>query len=402
MVIIFGFAPVYYGQFDKSVFIWIFTILILIDEVFRSSLYTPSYLILFQPLSKQKRLEGHTLSKGIMEPIGIGLAGIIIVILFQLEKFDLELLSGIILVFLIAWIFAGTKVFKAYISILQDALKTKLLTRGSFDLSKDELELLRKEKLISHDPKEKYYALQLLSSTMENEEIKTHISSLLEENNPYILKSSISLCSEHNIEGLEEKIAPFIDHKDPDLSSLASYEYARMAKEKCVDLFKTKLEDLKGNYRNSIIGAAIKYGGLAGAIEFGKELLTLINSPIENDRKNGATIIGSIANENYYSPLIALYTDPSVEVRQAAIIASGKIHRNELIPYIFGARKERKLVRHCKESLSNFDQNATEYLVQQLGKNGISDDLKLIRLLENHHSGSTSSFYYNLLKHPLF
>ena len=105
-----------------------------------------AYLTLFQPLTKAKRLEGHTLSKGIMEPIGIAIAGIVLYTLIESHIFNLEAVSYIILFWLIIWIIAGTQLYKAYLGILKNALKTKLLNRGTLNLTKDELKLLKEVK----------------------------------------------------------------------------------------------------------------------------------------------------------------------------------------------------------------------------------------------------------------
>lgn len=397
-----GVALVHLGQFDKKVFIWIFTIVILLDEILRSSLYTPSYLILFQPLSKSKRLEGHTLSKGIMEPIGIGLAGVIILIMFQIDKFNLELLAIISLFVLILWIFAGTRVFSAYIKILQEALKTKILSRGSFNLSKDELQVLKEEKLCSNDPREKYYALQLLGSQLSNEEIKSHILDLLSLKNDYIIQSTLKLCNEYEITGIEAHILPHIHSSSEAVAKTASYEFARQSKETALPAFKKIFNDAPPYLKNAIVGASIRYGGLAGAIEFGRYLLEHLESNSADEKVTGAAIIGAIGIKEYYSPLINLFDDSRIEVKEAAVYAAGQVGNPNLIPFIIKAGKEKSLVKACKESLSNFGPRATKEIKAYLGRESIKHDLNGLKLLETHKANATTLFYIEMLNHPNF
>ncbi|MBT8189693.1 MAG: hypothetical protein KJO29_04645, partial [Bacteroidia bacterium] len=163
---LYGVVGILTGQIQENFIIWVFTSIIIIDEVFRTSLYTPAYLTLFQPLTKEKRLEGHTLCKGIMEPIGIGIAGILILILIESDLFNLSILSYIILFWLLMWIFSGNKLFKSYLGILQNALKSKLLNRGTLELSKEEVHILINDKLKSQDPLERLYALKMLGNRL--------------------------------------------------------------------------------------------------------------------------------------------------------------------------------------------------------------------------------------------
>jgi hypothetical protein len=47
-------------------------------EVLRRAVFEPVFLVLFQPLSPQQRLRGHTVVKGFYEPLGMGLTGLLL------------------------------------------------------------------------------------------------------------------------------------------------------------------------------------------------------------------------------------------------------------------------------------------------------------------------------------
>ncbi|GAA3918867.1 hypothetical protein GCM10022406_01790 [Hymenobacter algoricola] len=49
-------------------------------EVMRRALFEPVFLVLFQPLSPLERLQGHTLVKSFYEPLGLGLAGLLLIL----------------------------------------------------------------------------------------------------------------------------------------------------------------------------------------------------------------------------------------------------------------------------------------------------------------------------------
>lgn len=52
--------------------------LYLVLEVLRKTLFDPVFLVLFQPLSPHQRLQGHTVVKALYEPVGLGLAGLLL------------------------------------------------------------------------------------------------------------------------------------------------------------------------------------------------------------------------------------------------------------------------------------------------------------------------------------
>ncbi|SNC66691.1 Cyclic nucleotide-binding domain-containing protein [Hymenobacter gelipurpurascens] len=52
-------------------------------EVLRRAVFEPVFLVLFQPLSPRQRLRGHTLVKGFYEPLGIGLTGLVLWLVYD-------------------------------------------------------------------------------------------------------------------------------------------------------------------------------------------------------------------------------------------------------------------------------------------------------------------------------
>jgi hypothetical protein len=50
-------------------------------EVLRRAVFDPVFLVLFQPLAQPERLQAHTLAKGYYEPLGMGLAGLLLYLL---------------------------------------------------------------------------------------------------------------------------------------------------------------------------------------------------------------------------------------------------------------------------------------------------------------------------------
>ncbi len=60
--------------------------LYLLLEVLRRAVFDPVFLVLFQPLSPPDRLQGHTLVKGFYEPLGMAVAGLLLLVVNNLPQ----------------------------------------------------------------------------------------------------------------------------------------------------------------------------------------------------------------------------------------------------------------------------------------------------------------------------
>jgi hypothetical protein len=101
--------------------------LYLVFEVVRRALFDPVLLVLFQPLPAGQRLKGHTLAKGLFEPLGMGLAGCLLFLLRNNpDGGDWMLLTGIGLVSLLL-IPRLKATYQQYLHTLQDALGRRFI-----------------------------------------------------------------------------------------------------------------------------------------------------------------------------------------------------------------------------------------------------------------------------------
>ena len=397
-----GIAGIASGQSEESFIMWVFATIMVLDEMFRTSLYTPAYLTLFQPLSKVERLEGHTLTKGIMEPLGLAVAGVMIYILVSCNLFKLQVLTPIVIVLLVVWILVGNRVFQEYLEILKNALKSKILKRGTLQLSKDEYEILRNEKLGSDDPVEKLYALQMLGSLLRKEEKMIAIQSLLDNKDPFIVKSVLKIAEELEVPEIGKLIIDLMHHPENEVKKLAIYEYGREHALDCVDFFSSKFDQFDDLSRSYMIGAAIKHGGLNGAIVFGTELMEFINSDDHHKRIHAANIISDIGNQDYYHPLIKLLNDKDLRVREAAIQAAGEIKNYSLIPHILKNKKHKRLRFVIRKSLSHFDEKIRDVADRLLQSSGIQERIEYIRLFDKNFEPAMSRLVFSYIADPNF
>ncbi|NID10360.1 cyclic nucleotide-binding domain-containing protein [Fibrivirga algicola] len=104
-----------------------FSLLYISFEVVRRAIFDPVLLVLFQPLPPQQRLKGHTLAKGLYEPMGIALAGIALWLVYTIGESSYQwlLLTGFVLSVLL-FVFVQ-RTYRHYVHTLQDALSRRFI-----------------------------------------------------------------------------------------------------------------------------------------------------------------------------------------------------------------------------------------------------------------------------------
>ncbi|GAB3882393.1 cyclic nucleotide-binding domain-containing protein [Spirosoma agri] len=106
--------------------------LYLLLEVLRRSVFDPIFLVLFQPLTPHTRLKGHTLVKGFYEPMGMALAGALLIGLHYVPTLPYWIPFLWMALFMVVAIYFLNKTYRHYLDTLKGALERRFL--GSDDL----------------------------------------------------------------------------------------------------------------------------------------------------------------------------------------------------------------------------------------------------------------------------
>jgi len=369
-----GLIGLIFGIHDMTFFIWIFGLSFLADEALRSSLYIPTYMTLFQPMARNRRRESHTLSKGIMEPLGIGIAGLIIILLKTLGIFDLEKLTICILLFTGLWCLWSFKVIHAYLRLLYDALKFRILNKQSTELSRDEIQRLRSKFNQCEDPMELLYIAKILDSRLSSKQQSNLVQLLLSSDNETIQENGIRYIQEHKMDAFISQLRLFINSDSDLLATRAIYTLAALREEDIVDEFKNVSVD-STEKQDAIIGATLKYGGLHGAVKTGQLFLEKIGSNDPTERIRAARILGDIENPQYYHPIIKLLNDPDIDIQKTAVKAAGKIKQPKLLPHIIAKINAPRLYADISKACSGMHEDVMP-IIRSLAPSASNQTLK--------------------------
>jgi len=164
-------------QHDDSSLLWDFSAAYLCFEVLRRTAFDPVFLVMFQPLSTQQRLKGHTLAKGFYEPLGMGLAGILLLIAYYAHSTAIWIAFSFTVVLSLVALFFLNKAYKRYIIELKNALSKRFLKSNELVVQGDAVGIILKN-LTSDKPEEVISAIDWMVK-FEPKVIQNQVSILL-------------------------------------------------------------------------------------------------------------------------------------------------------------------------------------------------------------------------------
>ena len=162
---------------DESSLVFDFSAAYLCFEVLRRTAFDPVFLVMFQPLSTQLRLKGHTLAKGFYEPLGMGIAGILLLIAYYIHSSEIWIAFALTVILSLLALFFLNKAYQRYIIELKNALSKRFLKSNELVVQGDALGIILKN-LTSDKPEEVISAIDWIVK-YEPRVIQNQVSLLL-------------------------------------------------------------------------------------------------------------------------------------------------------------------------------------------------------------------------------
>jgi HEAT repeat protein len=292
-------------------------------------LYSSTFNSLLQPLQKKIKLSGlDTLSTA--ENLAYGVGGLGLIVLNALSPATLSHFSYLLLVVLAAWIFSISVLNKRYLYTLEKALKKRILEGGSLPLNDPQIVELLNSKLNSTFPGEVLYALDVLCKGKSSRAPEL-LSQLLSHPSPEVRKEVLKRIISLKLVALQNQVQERIRAEELlSIKKQAIQTYSFLGEAAVVEEISIYLDDEHELIQTGALVGLICFGGINGVILAGQKLNEYIYSKVAEKRVFAADVIGEIGIQHFYHPLLNLLEDEDVQVRKAALRASGKIKHPRL------------------------------------------------------------------------
>ncbi|MEZ0540861.1 cyclic nucleotide-binding domain-containing protein [Fibrella arboris] len=192
-----------------------FSLLYISFEVVRRAIFDPVLLVLFQPLPPQQRLKGHTLAKGLYEPVGIALAGAALWLVYAVGEASYQwlLLAGFSLSALLFVFIQRT--YRHYVNTLQDALSRRFIAPDDVTLRGTAATFVE-QALDSPNPVDVLNALDF-AHALPTDSLQQRTQSLLHHPEAAVRQRAITIADPLHVPALLATLGDLAQH-DPDAS----------------------------------------------------------------------------------------------------------------------------------------------------------------------------------------
>jgi len=329
---------------------YVFGILAAITDVLRAAIQLPVMLATMQPLPTHKRLRGHTIIKGLMDPFAFLAMGLMLLILQPAgHEISFNLLGYILVGLLVCWIIFALLVDGNYAGILEEAIQKRTLNERFISITdNDSLEFLL-NKLKNSTETEAFSILQLVASQEVDKkeffqvalmhpsmQVKQLALNLIETNNckellPFLRELLATTTDTHLLAAFIKTIASLDEQTD--VSAFLEHSDKSVQKEALTVQLKQE-DELK------------KHAAL-------QKLNEWFESADNVDKINALSVAGNIKDEGIVEKILKLMTDENASVRQAAFKAAGMNGNALLVNELFKAFINDDIDNYAVEAIKN-------------------------------------------------
>jgi AAA family ATP:ADP antiporter len=303
------------------------------ENIFRYTVNDATTQLLYVPVPSHYRGRAKAFIDGILKPVSIGVAGLLILGLGRiLEKknFALEL-SYFDVVLLAGWIVLVVSIRREYVKSLIDTLHARRLDlSGPWLLVADDATVkVLKSTIQSRKEEHVLNALELVPSL--DADFEPELKGLLDHPSPKVRIAAVKLLGgTQNLEDLA-CIEKLLVEEDEAVRAAAIGAYCALGREKALRVATPFLQDASIPVRGAAVAAMIKHGGLDGILMAAESLKAFLNHPDPRMRLEAARILREIEVKNFFQPVLDLLHDHDPQVRLGAVEAAGAMHSPELV-----------------------------------------------------------------------
>jgi CRP-like cAMP-binding protein/ATP/ADP translocase/HEAT repeat protein len=361
-----------------------------------------SQTVLYQALPEDQRLRTMTLADGLVQALGIGLAGVVLYIFGTLLEFRTVQLAYAVLILLVLWIATVTYIMRAYPLLLTQALRKRLFGETHPTLTDGASLGVLRESLQEQHPEVVLYAMNLLQQANDDAFILS-LPELL--NHP---TAEVRLEALHRIERLNLITATgavrrsLETERDPLVREAAIRTLGAIGRDEDIGTLMGYLTSAADAERRGAMIGLLRGGNRDGVLAAGERLLTLISAPEAPNRALAAGIVGEIGVRSYYHSLESLLQDADREVVRTAVIAAGKVKAPALWPLVAKQLSQRDLRKTAALALAAGGDGAVPALSEVITQSPAPPTRTLsqvIRIFGRMRGESVSSYLVSLHDH---
>ena len=344
----------------------------MVDLILGRSLTGPAFLILYQPLHAEKRIPTQLAVASTFGPIAGGFAGVVLLVMNQLDLSDILYFNLALLVVLVCWRFVSAQVNAGYKETLPKALERRRLEGTALALDEVGLVEALGERLGSERPQEAIYALELLVKS-QPEHQERFLVDLLEHPHPQVRHEVLQRIFRGGLTQLQTAVEHRVEtEKESFVRAAAVLALCELSESDAVDSVGPLLDAEEPEVRRAAMAGLLRRGGIDGILLAGERLVGLERSELPHERELAASVLGEVGERSFYRQLLPLLADPEPQVRRAALAAAGAVRHRRLWPAVLDHLSTRAYESSAISAFVNAGDAALPALAQALDDDATS------------------------------
>jgi ATP:ADP antiporter, AAA family len=326
---------VFSAQLGSSVAVlfYMMTSIKLLDLGVGFSIDRTALTVLYQPVAHHIRSRLQTVAEGIVQPIAIGVAGLMLIALNNYFNLETLQLYWVLLVLTIVWIVVALSLGREYPRMILKALDRRILRGEDTLIMTPGMIRHLQDGLKNPNAGAVIYSLNLLES-MQYPNLVREYSSLLRHPSEQVKIEALKRIEKSRFSEALPEVKQLLPQFSGPTRGQAIHTIASLSPESSMAEISMFLDDSEPAVRRGVLLGMIT-SGHSTWMQLAKQRLTaLVEAGSHVDRLLAAEVLGESSFEGGATLLEALIAAPEQDVQRAAIQASGKVKDPHLWPVV--------------------------------------------------------------------
>lgn len=384
-----------------SISFFIIVVIKLLNEVIDISILAPSFKIVYQSIPQNQRNNILTFRETFIEPMAMGFAGIILILLTFLE--NKEIIYFLIIAMSIVWIIYSISLKKGYVESLKKITEHRYVLSQDIDINDIGIDVFV-QKLQSENYIEVIYALETLKK-VEYKDFHKNLLSSINHPNTYVRAKVLDIIYELNLYPLSQHIAKLIkEESDEKIKAQAIILYCKLKKIDATEFIQQFLKEENTTIKNSAMIGLLKYCGIDGILLAGEHLNRLFESKDEKDILNALEILRAVGQQGYVESIRKLLMQNHKNIKLAAIKAVGDLKLKKFIKILLLFLYDPSNKKETISALKKFGLPIFKLLKKEFNQSEhMSFKESLITILASFKDERVTKYLFSIIKkEPIF
>ncbi len=348
-------------SFSVAIAFIILMVLKLLNEAFDISILTPSFRIIYQSIPVSQRMRVMAFRETIIEPIAMGLAGVLLLLSSMVE--GVEMVCYAIIIICIIWVVLAKILKVQYVDALKKLLNRRQVITDETFLENIDTSIFLKG-LKSANEVEVIFSLESLAKIQYFDIVKI-LASLLSHDSIQVRLSVLQVIYNNDMMTLSSKLQRRIkEEKEAAVFSALLNTYCKLLGFEAITVVKPLVGNEHQYIKESAIVALVKYCGIDGILIAGELIKKLFSDDSVAKRLNALGILNRIGVLGFYDSIKESLQSQNDEIKNKAIETIGNLKVKRLVPEVIKNLNKQKFRINSINALVKFESSIIEQLIQ--------------------------------------